>query len=397
MQPLLDSQQKALDKLSSLKVGALFMDAGTGKTRAALDLVRSARPDYVLWLTPCATIQNLKDEIELQGGLECKVAGIESLSLSDRLYLELMADLRKAKSAFVICDESLKIKNSDAIRTKRILELGKMSSYRLVLNGTPLSRNLLDLWSQMEFLSPRILNMREAEFKNTFVEYVRVTHHHPGGSTYSREFIRKYHNLPYLYSLIEPYVFESTLSISVGIQHHDMRYSLTEKEILEHNFLKEKYLDNDMLLFRRNNIFLELTQKMQHNYSLSPEKFSITDEIIRDVDPTKVLIYAKYVDTQIELRKRYPQIAIKSLGKHSYGLNLQEYNHTIFWDKTWDYAQREQVERRTYRTGQANDCYYYDLTSNAGLDKLINENIKKKSSMLEMFKKMSLNELKENI
>ena len=34
-------QQTAIDKLKRLKVGALFMEMGTGKTKVALDLIAS--------------------------------------------------------------------------------------------------------------------------------------------------------------------------------------------------------------------------------------------------------------------------------------------------------------------------------------------------------------------
>lgn len=395
MTRLLDQQLTAYEKLHRLKVGALFMEAGTGKTLAAKKLVESARPDYTLWLTPFQTKANLRAELDKWGGLDCDIVGVESLSNSDRLYLQLRRKLEQAKNAFIVADESLKIKNSDAKRTQRTIAMGRLSTYRLILNGTPLSRNLLDLWSQMDFLSPKILQMSETQFKNTFCEWVQITYHTPGhGRSYTREFIKQYHNLDYLYSLIQPYIFESKLSLSIGQQHIDLSYCLTDEEVSEHNRLKEKYLDDEMLLARSNNIFLELTQKMQHNYSQSPEKFRLVDKLLQQEDPSKVLIYAKYIDTQEELQKRYPKVRIMSLGKHSYGLNLQDYNRVVFFDKTWDYAQREQAEHRIYREGQADDCIYYDLTGNVGLDTLINANIEKKQTLLQVFKEKSVEELK---
>lgn len=396
MKDVLDSQSKAIDKLSHLKVGALFMEAGTGKTRAAKELVESAQPDYVLWFTPYQTKENLRAELDKWGGLDCEIVGIETISSSDRTYLELREKLEKYPNSFVISDESLKIKNNDAIRTKRAIDLGHLSTYRLILNGTPLSRNLLDLWSQLEFLSPKILGMNEAEFKNTFCEYVSVTYSRPGSYRgYTKEFIKKYHNLEYMYSLISPYVFESKLSLSVGQQHHDIGYQLTEDERTEHDQLKAKYLDDEVLMAMNNNIFLEMTQKMQHNYSLSPEKFSIVDKLLEGVDRSKVLIYAKYIDTQVELAKYYKDVRIMSLGKHAYGLNLQDYHTLIFWDKTWDYAQREQAEHRIFRTLQVDECTYYDLTANCGLDDLINDNVRKKQSLLQAFKEKSIEELRK--
>lgn len=395
---LLNSQTGAIDKLNRVKCGALFMEAGTGKTRSALELIKNTNPDYILWLTPFQTKTNLKAEIDKWGGLECDIIGTESLSNSDRLYLELIAKLQSKKKAFIIVDESLKIKNFDANRTKRILHLSTLSEYRLILNGTPLSRNLLDLWSQMEFLSPKILKMDLNKFKDSFCEYISITHHSAGyGRSYTKEFIKKYHNIDYLYSLIEPFIFESKLSLSIGQQHIDIPYSLSEEEKAEHDRLKAKYLDNEYMLAKNNNIFLEITQKMQHNYSLSAEKFSVVDRLIGNTDKSKVLIYAKYIDTQEALCDHYKDIRIMSLQKHAFGLNLQDYNTIIFWDKTWDYAQREQIERRIFRTGQTSECLYYDLTGNVGLEDLINTNVAKKRNLLNIFTEKTIEQLRKEL
>lgn len=394
----LNSQIKAIDKLNSVKCGALFMEAGTGKTRSALELIRNTDADYVLWFTPFQTKENLQSEINKWGGLNCDIVGIESIQNSDRIYLKYHSKVEKSKKAFIVCDESLKIKNADANRTQRLMNLTELSEYRLILNGTPLSRNLLDLWSQMEFLSPKILKMGLAEFKNTFCEYVQVTYHSKGfGRSYSKEFIKKYHNIDYLYSLIEPFIFESKLSLSIGQQHIDVDYYLTEKEQEEHDRLKTKYLDDEYLLARNNNIFLEITQKMQHNYSLSPSKFDVVDRIIKGSDKSKVLIYAKYIDTQNAIKEYYKDIEVKSIAKHSYGLNLQAYNTIIFWDKTWDYAQREQIERRIYREGQKDECTYYDLTGNVGLESMINQNIERKRNLLDVFNEKTVEELRKEL
>lgn len=382
----LNSQIKAIDKLHRVKCGALFMEAGTGKTRSAIELIENTDADYVLWITPYQTKENLREEINKWGGLSCDIVGVESIQNSDRIYLEHYGKVDRAKRAFVVCDESLKIKNAEAKRTRRVMSLTSISEYRLILNGTPLSRNLLDLWAQMEFLSPKILKMGLAEFKNTFCEYVRVTHRSIGsGNSYSKEFIKKYHNIDYLYSLIEPFIFESKLSLSIGKEHIDIRYDLTQEEKQHHEMLKAKYLNDDAMLAMNNNIFLEITQKMQHNYSLSPEKFFVTDKIIEGLDSNRVLIFAKYVDTQKALKSYYKNIEVKSIAKHSFGLNLQKYNTIIFWDKTWDYAQREQIERRIFRVGQKDTCTYYDLTGNVGLEYMINENIEKKRNLLDVF------------
>ena len=199
MQLLLSNQTEARTKLLPFKAGALFMEPGTGKTRVALELVNASDADLVVWIGPLQTIfpksgiSSVIDEINQWGSFRALVeyCGIESLQSSDRIYLGLINRISGAGKTFIVVDESLKIKNADAKRTKRLFELGNMAEYRLILNGTPITRNLLDLWSQMEFLSPKILNMQMAEFKNTFCEFTRVTKRFGSYKQYAKELDRK--------------------------------------------------------------------------------------------------------------------------------------------------------------------------------------------------------------
>jgi len=372
------------------------MEPGTGKTRTACELIKSVTGiDYILWLTPFATKENLLTEIAKCGGFNIPVdiIGIETISSSDRVYLEITRKLENS-NAFIVCDESLKIKNWEAIRTKRIIELSKLVEYKLILNGTPISRNLLDVWAQFQFLSPRILNMDIAEFKNTFCEYTTMTKR-IGNRKITREWINKYHNVDYLFSLIHHYVYECDLSLEVKKQYIEIAYSIEPELKEKYNFLKEKYLDDETLQAKNNNIFLEMTQKMQHTYCCSPEKFSAVNHILCQNNQEKVLIFCKYLDSSFLLKEQFPNVAIHTFGKSSFGLNLQNYNIIIYFDKTWDYAQLTQSEYRIYRTGQTEDCIYYNLTGDVGLEKLINQNIEKKQDLLEYLKGLTVKELKE--
>jgi hypothetical protein len=400
MRALLDSQKRAVEKLQKYKVGALFMEPGTGKTSAAHALVNSVPGvDYVLYLAPYQAInqpnykETVRAEVERCGGFKMPhdFIGIESLSSADGLYLDTRSKLKKAKNPFIICDESLKIKNSDAIRTKRIIDLGTLADYKLILNGTPISRNLLDLWAQMEFLSDKILKMPESQFKNTFCEYTTMTKR-VGYRKIVREWINGYHNIDYLYSLIDPFVFEADLSIDAKVNHLQLDFELTDEEMREHNEIKEKYLDDEAMEARNNNIFLEITQKMQHNYSLSPAKFNILDNCIKRYGYENMTVCAKYVDSQQELKKRYPKLRVLSWQKNSFSLNLQQYNFLLKWDKHWDYALHDQLLHRIYRIGQERNCTVAELNGNVGLEKLMSDNVTKKGRLLEEFKKKTIKE-----
>ena len=398
-------QQEAERHLREWKVGALFMEAGTGKTRVAVELVNDTDCGLVVWVGPLRTIRttdgtpSVVDEIAKWGGFKSPAVyyGVESIQASDRIYLELRNIMEQHSKVFIVVDESLKIKNAEAKRTKRLLELSTMAEYKLILNGTPLSKNLLDLWSQMEFLSPKILRMSLAEFKNTFCCYTKITKSFGGYKSYSKEFITGYENIDYLYSLIRHYVYECDLHLNITQNYNEIRYAVGEEEKETYNYIKTMYLDDEMLEWKNNNIFLEMTQKMQHAYSCTEDKFAKVDELFNTIPEDRTIIFCKYIDSREACEVRYPKAKVLSYQKESLGLNLQDYNHTIYFDKIWDLALRIQSGRRTYRTGQEYDCKYYDLTGNVGLEYLIDKNIAKKVGMTEYFKGKTKEEIKEEL
>jgi len=81
-----------------------------------------------------------------------------------RRDIEILKDLQ---FNYIILDESQAIKNSNSQIAKavRLLRAG----HRLCLTGTPLENNVGELWSQMEFLNPKLLGSR-AVFDRRFAK-----------------------------------------------------------------------------------------------------------------------------------------------------------------------------------------------------------------------------------
>lgn len=99
-----DNQQSAIRQLQKWKIGALFMEPGTGKTRVALTLVNSTECTDIFWIAPLRTLDNVKTEAEKWGGFKmpANYYGIESISQSERIYLELMAEIEQSKQPFMV-------------------------------------------------------------------------------------------------------------------------------------------------------------------------------------------------------------------------------------------------------------------------------------------------------
>lgn len=398
MTPLTTQQQAAVRHLQEWRVGALFMEPGTGKTRAAMMLANSTPCTEVIWIGPLRTYPVPQMEAAKWGGFAMPVSywGVESLSNSDRIYMNLLHQVQQAKEPMVIVDESLKIKNADAKRTKRLLYIGQFAKWKLVLNGTPISRNLLDMWPQMEFLSPKILGMSLTEYKDTFCEWTKVTKR-IGSRSYTKEFVTGVENVDYLHSLIRHYVYECDLHLNIEQKWHEVPYNITDESRDAYNDIKDDYLRDETLEWRKNNIFLAMTTSMQMAYTTDEGKMQAVDALLQTLNPAETIIFCRFIKAQEACRERWPKVTVLSMQKESLGLNLQQYRHTIFFDRVWDYALVLQASRRTYRTGQEQDCHYYELTGNVGLDTMIRRNIQKKVTMSEYLKKITKEELYDSL
>lgn len=366
------------------------MEMGTGKTKVALDLInsKSNKIDYILWVCPFS-IKNeiIKERDKWYPAMKIDVVGCETIGSSDRTYLEILKKVATSKT-FIVVDESLKIKNINAKRTRRIIEFGGYAQYKLILNGTPITKNVIDLWAQMEFLSPKILKMSFNQFKNTYCEYyIRGR---------LKGMVKKQHNIEHLISLIEPYIFDCDLDIEAKKMYYNYFYDV---DMFQYSSLK-----NELLECITNIDFFVLTTKLQQFYTTYKEE--MLKELLGQIND-QVIIFVKYLDSipagankivgdmntkeRKQVIDKFERGDFKELyityGCGSYGLNLQFCRNIIFAEHCFDYSQRIQAEARIYRIGQNYDVNYYNLWCNVGLEKMIQSSLNKKSNLLNEIKK----------
>lgn len=379
MRPLLDNQKAAVEKLKRLKVGALFLGCGCGKTQTAVSLINTVDDvDLLLWVCPLQTKNNVADELAKCGcRYPADIVGVESIGQSDRIYTEVLNRIQAAKRAFLIVDESIKIKNLEAKRTRRLMQIGRFAEYKLILNGTPITKNIVDIYAQMQFLSPKIMrNMSFYQFRDDYCHYKQWKKN----GRVQKTVITGFDNVDHLLSIIDPYIFQCSLDLGLSKQYKVLKWYMSEGEREAYWNLKydlfEKYSDLE------DGAILAILSELQHSYCCSAEKFDVIEGLLDE----RTMIYCKYIRSREELQQRFPDVKVMTYGTGSLGLNLQQYSRIIYFDKTFDYAFREQSEARIYRTGQQNDCEYYDLTGDVGLEKMIDDCIQRKTSLVEAFK-----------
>ena len=68
----------------------------------------------------------------------------------------------------IICDESQRIKTHDAAQSKALHQLGDRARYKLILSGTPVQNQAVDIFSQYRFLDPSIFGDNFYSFRNRY-------------------------------------------------------------------------------------------------------------------------------------------------------------------------------------------------------------------------------------
>ena len=442
---LYEYQATAVDKISKLKVGALYMEQGTGKTRTALEIIKNkmskGKVEVVLWLCPCSVKNNLKEDIikhtgELPTENNIIIRGIESLSSSDKLYLQL-SELVKNYKVYLIVDESNLVKNKLAIRTERIIEISSFCKYKMILNGTPISKNEADLFAQWYILDWRILGYKSFySFAANHLEYKKVRL--PSGREIMTDQIIRVLNVDYLTEKIAPYMYQikkdEVLKELKPKQYHMRYFCLGNLQEEEYGLTKELFLFN-VVDWRSETIF-KLFSALQHITSgkrvlSAPEKRMRTEKIytwennpriqclrktLDEIGNDKCIIFAKYQEEindialllqsenksyieftgKISQKKRQANrekfkndtqfmLANKQCG--AYGLNLQFCHNIIFYSNDFDLATRLQAEDRVHRIGQEKTVHIYDICCKYTIDVFIANCLQNKSNLLDSFKK----------
>ena len=102
-------------------------------------------------------------EQEPEPGLKAAVINYESVWREDILdaLMEYGPDL-------IVADESQRIKTHNAEQSKAMHKLGDLARYKLILSGTPVQNEAVDLWSQYRFLDPNIFGPNFYAFRGRY-------------------------------------------------------------------------------------------------------------------------------------------------------------------------------------------------------------------------------------
>lgn len=440
---LMQHQQDAVEKLNGVKVAALFMDMGTGKTLTAFEWLRrkAHKISKVLYFCPVSVKKTIANQLEQhttanyylfgdktkQGSIpesDFYIIGIESMSDSDRMML--CANSLVDENTAVVVDESTYIKNHYASRTRWITEIGKKAKYRMIMTGTPMSNGFKDIYSQMYFLSPLILGYNS--FFSFAANHLEYSEKYPG-------VVRRAHDTELLAKKMQPYVYQVKKSECLDLpekSYSSRYYSLTPLQAQVYQARKDEFLElvekheeiDSTAIF---NLFTDL-QKICSGYWLSGNetivakhgRIDLLKEIIAEIpENEKIVIWAKYMHdidgilaalkaeygndcaSEYTGRKNEKERAIEAdlFTKHrrffvgtqatgGHGLNeLVCSSYAIFYNNNFKFGERMQAEDRQHRLGMGSSVHYVNIIASNTIDERIEKSLDKKESILLSFQR----------
>lgn len=409
----------------------------------AIELIarRQAHIESVLWFCPVSLKDTIRaeilkhtdcseDDIDVfdertnEQSMPCvlwHIIGIESMSASNRLALAAYSLI--TERSMVIVDESSYIKGHDAIRTLRITKFADKARYRLILTGTPISQGMVDLYSQMRFLSPKILGY--ASFYSFAANHLEYDEEHPG-------LIKRSHNIPYLTAKIAPYVYQITKAecLNLPAKCYETRYvRMTDEQRdayaqAKDEFLSEMENDEDSEWMRSIRIFRLFTALQQivcgfwRQTEYPHRRIKTLLDVLTGVpQDEKVIIWAKYrhdiraiasaltdaygTDSLalfhggLSEKQKREQIArfrsdarfflaTQSCGGH--GLTLNEACYVVYYNNAFKYSERLQSEDRCHRYGQERSVTYIDIQCSGSIDDRIARALESKGDAVRTFR-----------
>jgi SNF2 family DNA or RNA helicase len=170
------------------------MDPGTGKTRVAIEVIRSLAAKLVLVICPMRVIDVWEYQLRQHASFPYLFRGLneragpvsqkariarEAIALAratqqtcilainyESVWLEPFASLILHTAwSLVIADEGHRLKSPQGKCSRFMGRLARRSAHRLILTGTPLPHTKLDAWAQYRFLDGSIFDETYSSFK----------------------------------------------------------------------------------------------------------------------------------------------------------------------------------------------------------------------------------------
>ena len=450
-------QMEALKQAYNKEYYAFFMEMGTGKSKVLIDEIGGyflqGKIDTALIIAPKGVYRNwergeipthlpneiphtvaawrapsemtkddkkkLKDIIYPNGKLRILLMNIEALSGS--VGIKYVTQFLHKNNTLLAIDESTTIKTPTASRTKNAIKISKLAKIRRIMTGSPVTKNPLDVYAQLEFLSPNITRQNYWAFKSRYAVMVRRNF-----GTRSTNLVVGFQRLPELNTIIDQYSYrvlkEDCLDLPEKI-YTTRTISLTSEQVKAYEEMRRfnitemdgktmTSLSTLAALIRLHQITCgHVTFDDGDTKEIKSNRMNELLNVLDEVDG-KVIIWANYrfdiKKIQQTLSEKFgsdsvatyfgdtkdkdrQDIVEKFQDKNSslkyfvgnpstggYGLTLTAAHTVVYYSNSYDLEKRMQSEDRAHRIGQVNKVTYVDIIAEGTVDEKIVRSLRSK-------------------
>lgn len=365
-------------------------------------------------------------DMRCKGGLAVFAMNIDAIRTPKGFAMaEKFLKVHNGRS-FLTLDESHKIKNWTADRTKAAWALGEMAHFKRIMTGTLLSRNIIDAWSQFKFLDVNILGHRYmTSFRNRYCVM---------GGFEGREIVGQ-RNVEEFYSLIAPHSFRKTKKEALDLPekvYAPVLYEMGEETKRHYASLRQTFMTqlDEGEIVDVNNALAMLTRLQQvvcgylpfddedDNPQLSiisDERLGVLSNICEQIEG-KAIIWARFIPDGDRIMKRLakeygPESVVRYRGNDRTKKDAKEKfikrdevrwfvanqvtggtgtdglqkvcETAIFYSNSFNAIDRWQSEDRIHRMGMIG-ARYFDIICRASIDRHLLRNLKGKKSMSDL-------------
>ena len=460
-------QRKVFNLSKDKEAFALFMEQGTGKSKVVLDtsahLYGKGKIELLIIVAPNGVHTNwIKNEIPThlpiqddlyrasQWGLSMlkrdklhyertmhpdfpglRIIAVNIEAFSQARALSVFLGLVNSYDTLIALDESTKIKNPKAKRSKNLIKIGKSATYKRTLTGTPVTQGPLDLFSQFMFMDLPICDISSfVAYKHTFADWEKKINRK---TQRIYEELQNYKNLELLKKEIKPHSFRVLKSECLDLppKIYERRYvTLTKEQEKLYNTLsdellieiEEQEITTPLVLtkiLRLQQIIGGFIGTDEGETLIIPGKNPRMEALCEIVEETqgKIIIWSRFraeiALLEKSLRELYGSKSVVSyhggvskkdrpenvrrfqeddeclffIGQqHSagYGLTLTAANTVIYYSNDFSLEARLQSEDRPHRIGQKKPVTYIDLETVNTIDAEIVAALRDKKNVANM-------------
>ena len=443
-------QRDAFERSADRRLYAYFMEMGCGKSKVLIDnaayLYEQGRITSLIVVAPKGVYRNwvlkevpihmperiphkvftwrsganktqqkeLAEALNYHEGLRILVVNVEAFVGTK--CVQYVQKFMNQQTVMFAVDESTTIKNPKAKRTKIVTKLAEKADFKRILTGSPVTQSPMDLFSQCNFLSTKLLGF--TNFYSFQARYAIIKRQHMGSHSFNK--VVGFRNLEELSDNVR--LFSTRVLKKDCLDLPDKTYtsrhvSLSPEQVRAYNDMKKNallILEDGMITAQEAMTQLLRLQQILCGYVPIDEEGNFYEIPSRRIDALlevldemsgKVIIWARFrrdIEKIVEaLQKAYGD---KSVGSYygstsdedrealvvnfqdpdhetrffvgnpqtaGYGLTLTAAHNVVYYSNDFNLETRVQSEDRCHRIGQTKAVTYVDLISEGTVDEHI--------------------------